>query len=77
MIKYYLFTVTCLPLFILINFYFIPIKNFLNIHDIPDYQRKIHHKKIPLIGGLIIFFFFYYLIFIDFILLDKNTFFFL
>jgi UDP-N-acetylmuramyl pentapeptide phosphotransferase/UDP-N-acetylglucosamine-1-phosphate transferase len=75
MIKYYLFTATCLPLFLLINFYFISIKNFLNIYDIPDYKRKIHHKKIPLIGGLIIFFFFYYFIFIDFIFLDRNTFF--
>jgi UDP-N-acetylmuramyl pentapeptide phosphotransferase/UDP-N-acetylglucosamine-1-phosphate transferase len=77
MIKYYLFIATCLPLFLLINFYLISIKKFLNIYDIPDYQRKIHHKKTPLIGGLIIFFFFYYFIFIDFILLDKNNFFFL
>jgi UDP-GlcNAc:undecaprenyl-phosphate GlcNAc-1-phosphate transferase len=76
MIKYYLLTATCLPLFLLINFYYIPIKKFLNIYDIPDFRRKIHHKKIPLIGGFLIIFFFYYFLFIDFILLEKNIFFF-
>ena len=74
MIKHYIVAATCLPLFFLINFYFISIKKFLNIYDIPDHKRKIHHKKIPLIGGLIIFFFFIYFLFIDFILLDQNTF---
>jgi len=31
------------------------ISDFLNIYDYPDQERKIHLKKVPLIGGLIVY----------------------
>ena len=44
---------------VLINFFIIlkykEISNFLNIYDYPDKERKIHLKKVPLIGGLIVY----------------------
>jgi UDP-GlcNAc:undecaprenyl-phosphate GlcNAc-1-phosphate transferase len=44
---------------IILNFLFLffyrKISNIYNVFDIPDRKRKIHTKKIPLLGGLIIF----------------------
>jgi UDP-GlcNAc:undecaprenyl-phosphate GlcNAc-1-phosphate transferase len=39
----------------LILFFYRKICNIYNVFDIPDQKRKIHTKKIPLLGGLIIF----------------------
>jgi UDP-GlcNAc:undecaprenyl-phosphate GlcNAc-1-phosphate transferase len=36
-------------------FFYKKISNIYNVFDIPDRKRKIHKKKIPLLGGLIIF----------------------
>lgn len=36
-------------------FFYKKISNIYNVFDIPDGKRKIHKKKIPLLGGLIIF----------------------
>ena len=36
-------------------FFYKKISNIYNLFDIPDRKRKIHKKKIPLLGGLIIF----------------------
>ena len=36
-------------------FFFRKISNIYNVFDVPDLKRKIHTKKIPLLGGLIIF----------------------
>jgi UDP-GlcNAc:undecaprenyl-phosphate GlcNAc-1-phosphate transferase len=53
---------------IILNFLFLffhkKISYIYNIFDLPDKQRKIHKKKVPLLGGLIIFlniiFFYFY-----------------
>ena len=36
-------------------FFYRKISNIFNVFDVPDLKRKIHTKKIPLLGGLIIF----------------------
>jgi len=40
---------------LLFLFFYKKITNIYNVFDIPDRKRKIHKKKIPLLGGLIIF----------------------
>jgi UDP-GlcNAc:undecaprenyl-phosphate/decaprenyl-phosphate GlcNAc-1-phosphate transferase len=54
---------------LIINFFFIlnykKISSIINLYDYPDKKRKIHSKKIPLIGGIIIYInFFLLLIFV-------------
>ena len=45
---------------LLINFLLFFLNNkiayFLNLYDVPNEERKIHHKPIPLTGGIIVFF---------------------
>ena len=36
-------------------FFYRKISHIYNVFDLPDRKRKIHTKKIPLLGGLIIF----------------------
>ena len=52
MISLYLFPL--LPN-ILLLFFFIKFVKKVNIFDEPDKKRKIHSKKVPIIGGIIIF----------------------
>jgi UDP-GlcNAc:undecaprenyl-phosphate GlcNAc-1-phosphate transferase len=75
MVKYYVFAFICSALLLMINFNYNKIVKFLNIYDIPDHKRKIHNKKIPLIGGLIIYFFILFYLFFDLFFLDKSSFF--
>jgi len=55
---------------LIINFFIFKYKiflsSFLNIFDIPDQNRKIHKKPIPVIGGLIIFLNIFAILLIDF-----------
>ena len=37
---------------LLIFYFYKPIANIYNLYDKPDFERKIHKKKIPLLGGL-------------------------
>ena len=37
---------------LLIYYFYKPIANIYNLYDKPDFERKIHKKKIPLLGGL-------------------------
>ena len=58
-----------IPISLIINIFFIlnykKISSIINLYDYPDKKRKIHSKKIPLIGGIIIYInFFLLLIFV-------------
>ena len=35
-----------------ISYFYKPIVNIYNLYDVPDFERKLHKKKIPLLGGL-------------------------
>ena len=35
-----------------IFYFYKPIVNIYNLYDVPDFERKLHKKKIPLLGGL-------------------------
>lgn len=72
--KYCVFILICSVLLLLINFNYNKISKFLNIYDYPDYKRKIHKKKIPLLGGLIIYVFIIFYLFVDFFFLNKSSF---
>ena len=50
----FLYLISLLPN-ILILFFFKKIVNIINIFDEPDQIRKIHSKKVPIIGGIVIF----------------------
>jgi len=52
----------------LVIFYFCyeKLAKFINIYDNPDFNRKVHKKKIPTIGGLLIYFFFIFISSIDY-----------
>jgi UDP-GlcNAc:undecaprenyl-phosphate GlcNAc-1-phosphate transferase len=44
-------------LFIILLFFYSKISIFFDLYDRPDFARKIHKKKVPLLGGFIIFFY--------------------
>jgi UDP-GlcNAc:undecaprenyl-phosphate GlcNAc-1-phosphate transferase len=52
--------------FIIFHFCYKKLAKFLNLYDIPDFNRKLHKKKIPLIGGLLIYIFFIFISLIDY-----------
>jgi UDP-N-acetylmuramyl pentapeptide phosphotransferase/UDP-N-acetylglucosamine-1-phosphate transferase len=58
-------------LIIFINFLFLyfykPIVNFYKLYDNPDFKRKLHKKKTPLLGGLLLVLNLLLIIFINFI----------
>jgi UDP-N-acetylmuramyl pentapeptide phosphotransferase/UDP-N-acetylglucosamine-1-phosphate transferase len=67
-------------IFILIIFNFLLVVNYsriskiINIYDIPDFKRKIHKHKTPLLGGLIFFLniiVYLFLLAIDFISIEN------
>lgn len=74
MYKYYILIVLSLILLLLFKIHYIRLANLLNLYDIPDFKRKIHHKKVPLVGGPLVYIFFLFVVFFDILYLDKiNT----
>ena len=74
MFNYCILIFLSLTYLLLFKFFYIPLTNFLNLYDIPDFKRKIHNKKVSLVGGLLIYFFFYFILFFDIFYLNKiNT----
>lgn len=74
MYKYYILIFLSLILLLLFKLHYIRLANLLNLYDIPDFKRKIHNKKVPLIGGPLVYIFFLFVIFFDILYLDKiNT----
>jgi UDP-GlcNAc:undecaprenyl-phosphate GlcNAc-1-phosphate transferase len=72
--KYFILILLSIILILLFKFYYIRLTNLLNLYDIPDFKRKIHYKKVSLLGGLLIYFFFYFFLFFDILYLNKiNT----
>jgi UDP-N-acetylmuramyl pentapeptide phosphotransferase/UDP-N-acetylglucosamine-1-phosphate transferase len=49
--NFYFFSIIILVNLVIFYFYK-PIANIYNLYDKPDFERKIHKKKIPLLGGL-------------------------
>ena len=62
---------------LLIFYFYKPIANIYNLYDKPDFKRKIHKKKIPLLGGLFLSINLLLIMFLSFIypeILDGNFF---
>jgi UDP-N-acetylmuramyl pentapeptide phosphotransferase/UDP-N-acetylglucosamine-1-phosphate transferase len=60
-----------------ISYFYKPIVNIYNLYDKPDFKRKLHKKKIPLLGGLFLSINLFLIMFLSFIypeILDSNFF---
>ena len=68
----FLYLISLLPN-ILILFFFKKIVNIINIFDEPDQIRKIHSKKVPIIGGIVIFINILTLLILEFIFLSTKV----
>ena len=51
---FYTICIVILVVNLLFIFQFDKIQNFLGIYDYPDEERKLHSKKIPIVGGTIV-----------------------
>lgn len=69
--EYFILILLSIILILLFKFYYIRLTNLLNLYDIPDFKRKIHYKKVSLLGGILIYFFFYFFLFFDILYLNK------
>ena len=50
----------------LISYFYKPIVNIYKLYDKPDFKRKLHKKKVPLLGGLFLVFNLLLIVFINF-----------
>jgi UDP-GlcNAc:undecaprenyl-phosphate GlcNAc-1-phosphate transferase len=73
----FLFLFLVIPINYLIFYFYKQLASVYNLYDLPDFERKIHKKKTPLLGGLFLAFNLLLIIFINFlnpVILEGNFF---
>jgi UDP-GlcNAc:undecaprenyl-phosphate GlcNAc-1-phosphate transferase len=69
---FYVSLLSFIFLLVILFFYYKKISIIFNLYDEPDFSRKIHKTKVPLLGGFIIFFYIFIYFFLIILFLDLS-----